>query len=182
MLGKESVSSCWLAAEGGEGGALHLRIKEAGGCLDNGGKTIVGLDLVQDALCVCDDGGKLQPHVLGLHVERKGEGEALGLAGLDGVVVLHGRQVAQDALVGGGALGQRLGGGQETGQEGDLDGAILLVGDFDEGPCRAAVDEADTEDVCVGEGGFDVGGQVGLLGGGAAVGGGGIGLDIRETC
>lgn len=155
-----------------------MRVEEAGGSFDNGGEAIVGLDLVHVAVGVGDDGGDLQLHILGLHVKGEGVGEALGLASLDGVVVLHDRQVANDALVGGGSLGESLGGGQDAGEDGDLDGRIFLVGDFDEGFGRPAVDEAHAEDVGVREGGLDDGSEIRRLGGSTVVGGGrsGVGL------
>lgn len=133
----------------------------------------MSLNLVQVAVGVCNDRRKLQLHILGLHIQRKGVREALGLASLNGEVVLHGSEVADDALVGGSSRGELLGDGEDAGQEGELDGTIFFVGNFDEGLCRAAVDEAHAEDVGVGEGGFEVGGELGLL---AAVGDGGVGL------
>lgn len=99
-----------------------MRIEEAGGGFDNASDTIVGFHLVQFALGTGENSGELQSHVLGLHVDDKGVGEALGLAGLDGVVVLHGRQVANDALVGGRSFGEGLRGSQDAGKEGDLNG------------------------------------------------------------
>lgn len=136
---------------------VHLRIEEAGRSLNNNGSTIMSLELVQVTRRGGDHSSELETDILGLHIQRKRVRERLGLACLDGLVVLHGRQVAQDALVGRGAGGKFLGGGEDTSQEGDLDGGILLVGDLDEGLCGTSVDEADTEDVSVGEGRLEVG-------------------------
>lgn len=135
-------------------------------------------NLMQVALGAGHDSGKLQLHVLGLHVEDERVREALGLAGLNGVVVLHGSQVAKDALVGGGVLGELLGIGDGAGQEGDLNGTILVVCNFNESLCRAAVDEAHAQDVGVGEGRLQVGLELGLRRGDAAVCGGGGGRSI----
>lgn len=120
----------------------------------------MGLDLLNDALVIGEHGEQLQPHILGLGVEREGEGDGLLLAGLDLQVVLDDGEVAQDGLVLGGAVGQDGGGVQGAADKGELDGGGLAVGDLDEGLGRAAIDELDAEDVGVGEAGGHVGGEV----------------------
>lgn len=64
-------------------------------------------------------------------------------------------------MVGGGSLGENLGVGEGSRDKGDGDGAVFLVGDVDDGAGGLAVDEAQAEDVGVGEGYFDVGFEFG---------------------
>ena len=58
-----------------------------------------------------------------------------------------------------------LGGAEGSAHEGDVDGAIFLVLDVDEGLGDLAVYELDAKDVGFGEGGRDVGLELGLDGG-----------------
>ena len=150
---------------GGDWGGLHLRVEEAGGRLDDARGAAVGLDL-EDLVGggVGDDGDQLDDDVLGHHVEDELEGQLVLLAGGDGDVVAHGRQVAQDGGGGGGVVGQRRGGLELAADEGDFNWGVLVVGDLDQGLGDAAVDDLDAEDVGVGEGRLDVGLEVGLPG------------------
>lgn len=143
------------------GGDLHLRIKEASRGLNNSSNSVVSRDLEQTALVVGHDSQDLQAHILGVQVLSESVAEGLGLADLNGSIVLHGGQVAHDGLVGGGSLGEDLGVGEGARDKGDGDGAVFLVGDVDNGAGRLAVDEAQAEDVGVGEGYFDVGLELG---------------------
>lgn len=113
------------------------------------------------ALGVGDDSDKAEENILRLHVEGKGEGELLLLAGGDLDVVLDGRQVADDGLVGGLLGGELLGGGEGAADKGDLDGAIVAVVDLDDSLCGTAVDELDAKDVGLGEAGADIGLELG---------------------
>lgn len=153
-----------LSRNGGQGHGeeaggddVHLRIKEAGRGLDNGSGVVVDGDAEEFALCVGDDGHDLQPDILRLHVEGKRVGQGLGLARLDGQVILDGREVAQNGPVGGGVVGQRVRGRDCAGEGGYADGVVLVVGHLDEDLCRPAVDEAHAEDVGVGERRLDAG-------------------------
>lgn len=134
-----------------------MRIEEAGGSLDNGGAALVSRDLEDGALGVGEDGEEAQTDILGHHVEHKRVRERLGLARLNLQAVLHDRQVAHDALVGGDVLGEVLGRPQRAIGEEELDGAVFVVGDLDEGRRGAAIDQLEAEDVGVGERGSDVG-------------------------
>lgn len=134
-----------------------MRIEKAGGSLDNGGAALVGRDLEDGALGVGEDGEEAQTDILGHHVEHKRVRERLGLARLNLQAVLHDRQVAHDALVGGDVLGEVLGRPQRAIGEEELDGAVFVVGDLDEGRRGAAIDQLEAEDVGVGERGSDVG-------------------------
>lgn len=116
------------------------------------------------ALGVGDDSDKTEENILRLHVEGKGEGELLLLAGGDLEVVLDGRQVADDGLVGGLLGGELLGGGEGASDKGDLDGAIVAVVDLDDGLCGTTVDELDAKDVGLGEAGADIGLKGGDIG------------------
>lgn len=149
----------------GEHRHVHLGVEEASGSLNNGSGSVVGLDLVDVALGVRDDGDKTEENILRLHVEGKGEGELLLLAGGDLEVVLDGRQVADDGLVGGLVGGELLGGGEGAADKGDLDGARVAVVDLDDGLCGTAVDELDAKDVGLGEAGLDIGLERGDIGG-----------------
>lgn len=136
-----------------------MGIKEARRRFNDGGSLVVSLDLEDVALGVGDDGYELKENVLGLHVEGKGVGERLGLSRVHLEVVLHRRQVAEDALVGRRIKRQLLGRRQQAANEGDLDGTIVAVGNLNEGLGRAAVDELHAEDVGIGEGRRDIGGE-----------------------
>lgn len=140
-----------------------MGIEEAGGSLHNGGAALISRDLEDGALGVGEDGEQAQTDVLGHHVEHKRVRERLCLAGLNLQAVLDNSQVAHDALVGGDVLGEVLGGPQGAIGEEELDGAIFVVGDLDEGGRGAAIDQLKAEDVGIGERGSDVGIQGGGL-------------------
>lgn len=120
----------------------------------------MGLNLEDVAVGVGDDSDELEEHVLRLHVESKGKGQRLGLAGVDLKVVLDRRQVAQDALVRGCVGGQLLGRGQDAANKGDLDGVDIAVGHLDERLGRSPVDELHAKDVGIRERRGDVGGEL----------------------
>lgn len=143
---------------------IHLGVEEAGGGLNNGSGSVVDLDLVDVALGVGDNSNKTEENILRLHVEGKGKGELLLLAGGNLKVVLDGRQVADDGLVGGLLGGELLGSGEGAADKGDLDGAIVAVVDLDDGLCGTTVDELDTKDVGLGEAGADIGLELGDIG------------------
>lgn len=124
---------------------VHLGVKDAGRRLDDAGEAVVGLNLEDLALGVGEDGEEVDEDILGLHVDHEGEGQGLGLAGGDFDIVADGRQVAEDAGAQGRVLGQRLGGGQHAADEGQLDGALLVVLHLDDRPRWVAVDELDAQ-------------------------------------
>lgn len=140
-----------------------MRVKEAGGSLDNGGAALIGRDLEDGALGVGEDSEEAQTDILRVHVEHKRVRERLCLARLNLQAVLHDSQVAHDALVGGDVVGEVLGSPQAAVGEEELDGAIFVVGDLDEGSRGAAIDQLEAEDVGVGERGSDIGIQDGGL-------------------
>lgn len=144
----------------------HLRVEEASRGFHNGRGAIVGRDGEDATLGVGDNGHELDADVLGLHVERKGIGHLLRLAGGDGQVVLRGRQVVQDALVERRVVGQRLLRRQGARDKGDLDGAVLVVGHLDDGARGLAVDQAQADELGVGKRGRDLG--IELRGGGGS--------------
>lgn len=142
----------------------HLRVEEAGGSLDNGGAALIRRHLEDGALGIREDGKQAQAHVLRVHVEHKRVGKRLCLARLNLQAVLHDGQVAHDALVGGHIVGGVLGRPQRAVGEEELDRAVLVVGDLDEGRRGAAIDQLEAEDVGVGERGLDLGVEGGGLG------------------
>lgn len=75
-----------------------------------------------------------------------------------------------DALVGGRVVGQRLAGAQGARDESDLDGALLVVGHLEDRARGLSVDEAQADELGVGEAGDDLGVE------GRGDGGGGFGL------
>lgn len=155
----------------------HLRVKDAGGGLDDAGRAAVDLDLEDLTGGVGDDGEEVNDDVLGVHVQDEVEGEGLLLAGGNRDVVPDGCQVADDIGASGRALGQLLGGAEGTADEGDVNGAILLVLDVDQCLGDLAVDELDTKDVGFREGSRDISLELSLDRGGgrsvASLGGGG---------
>lgn len=174
---EEDAGKCQLSAlVDRQRGNAHLRIEEARRSLDNGGRGVCGLDLVDAARGVGEDGDELDVDVLGVHVLREGVGQVLLLAGGHLNVVLGGGEVADDGLVGEGVLGEPARGHEGAGHEGQLDRVGVVVGDVDEGARRAAVDELNAEDVGLGEAGRDFGEE----GRGGWVGGAGfVGLEVR---
>lgn len=142
-----------------------MGIKDVSGSLDDAGDAVVGLDLEDLAGLVGDDGQELQADVLRHHVENEVEGHGVLGTGGDGDVVADGRQVAEDGGRSRGVCGQRLGGHELAADEGDVDGASFVVGDVNEGLGGPAIDQLDAEDVGLGEGGFNVGLEVGAYGG-----------------
>ena len=119
---------------------------------------------------------ELDDGVLGHHVEGEGVGHSVLRAGRDGDVVAGHREVAQDARGLGGALGERLGRLEQAANEDNVNGAILVVGDVDQGLGEATVHKLDSEDVGIGEGRHDVDLELGCL-----FGDGGLGISSLVT-
>jgi len=69
------------------GRCIHLRVENAGWCLNNADGFIVDRDSVEGAFAVLKYGNELQAQVLGVHVGGKGVRDTLFGAGwdLDGV-------------------------------------------------------------------------------------------------
>lgn len=134
---------------------VHLRVKDAGRRLHNAGQTAVRLNLEDLVLLVGDDGQEVEDDVLRLHIQHEGVGQGASLAGANVDIVAHGRQVAQNTGGGGCILGERLCRCQHTTDEDHINGALLVVRDFDNGAGRVAIDELDAE-VRVGESRGDV--------------------------
>lgn len=147
---------------------VHLGIKEADGSLDDGGQIVVGLGLEDVALGVGDNGLKTHADILGLHIEGEGVEDALGLACRDDDVLLDHSEVAQNEIVERCILGSLLGREKGTGDEGDLDGAVVVVGELDQRRRRAAVDELNAKDVGIGERGGHIGIEDGGISGRSA--------------
>ncbi len=149
----------------------HLGVKDAGGSLDNAGRSSMGLDLEDLASGVGDDGRDIEDDILGIHVEDESERHRVLFAGRNRHAIAQAGKVANDGSGLGGALGQRLGGLEEPTDKCDVKRAILLVLDLDERLGGAAINKLHAEDVGLGEGGHELGlegrrGGRGLLGGG----------------
>lgn len=156
-------------------GNIHLGVEEASGRLDNSSHLICSLNLEDLTLIIHDHSRQLDPHILRLHIQCKAERQLLGLTGRHIHSVLHGREVAHNALPQRRILGQGLGADQGSANESDVQRGSVVVGDGDEGLGGAVVDELDAEDVGFGEGRRDVGGEDGAAG---AVDGGGASASI----
>lgn len=141
---------------------IHLGVEEAGRRLDDGGSLVISLELVDSTLGVGDDSNYLEKNILGLHILGESKGQLLLGTSRNLEAVLHGRQVAHDALVSRGIGSAGLGGDERAANHGDGDGLRLMVGDLDEGLGRSAVDELHAEDVSVGEGRLGIGGELRL--------------------
>lgn len=144
-------------------GDAHLRVKEAGRGLNDGGGSVVSLELVDIAVGVGDNSNKLEKDILGLHVEGEGERKLLLLTSLNGEVVRDSSQVTDDALVGGLVSGKLLGGSELATNEGDLDGSLVAVLDLNNSLGRSAIDKLDAKDVGVGERRSHVGSELGSV-------------------
>lgn len=147
---------------------VHLRVKDAGRRLHNAGQTAVRLNLEDLVLLVGDDGQEVEDNVLRLHIQHEGVGQSASLAGTNVDIVAHGRQVAQNTGGGRRILGERLCRCQHTTNEDHVDGALLVVRDFDHGAGRVTIDELDAE-VRVGESRGDVNLQLRGLSGGRSL-------------
>jgi hypothetical protein len=147
-----------------------LGVEEAGGSLNDGGRTVVDQDLVEVASRVRDESLELNANLLRLHVLSKREGKLLLLAGGDLNVVLDGSQVANNADVTGAVLRELLKGVEGTGDESDLDRVGILVGDLNNSLGRATVDKLHAENVGFGESSLDLGLE-GSLGNGIGISG-----------
>lgn len=122
-----------------------MRVKEAGGSLNNAGRTTVNLNLEDLATGLGNDADEVKDDVLGHHVENEAVGKSVLLASGNRDIVRGGRDVADDGISRGRSLGERTGGLEHTSNEGDVDRLILVVGDIDQGLGNATVDEVDTE-------------------------------------
>ena len=141
---------------------IHLRVKDAGGRLDNAGQTAVSLDLEDLTLGIGKDSEQVDDDILGLHVQDKGERQRLGLSGGDLDIVADGRQVAKDTGAPRRIFRQGLGSGQHSTNEGKLDWSLLEVLHLDNCLCWVAVDKLDTK-ARIGEVCGDIDLQVGGL-------------------
>lgn len=141
-----------------------MRVKQAGGRINDARGAAVGLDL-EDVVGsgVGDDGDELEDDVLRHHVEGELEGKLLLLARRDLDVVLDGGQVAQDGGVGGRIIRQRLGGLERTADEGDADRRLLVVGNLEQSLGDMTVDDLDAEDVGIREDRLNVRLQLGVF-------------------
>lgn len=117
----------------------------------------MSLDLEDLASIIRDDSDELHGNVLGHHVQDEVEGERVLLVRRDGDVVADGRQVTDNGRMGRRIVRQWLGGQEHASNEGDSNGAIFVVFDLNQGLCRPAIDQLDTEDVRLREGCLDVG-------------------------
>lgn len=120
------------------------------------------LNLENIASGVGDNGHKLDNDILGHHIQDKVVGEGLLLASGNLGLEPSGGQVAHNVGVDRRVLGEGTSGLEGTADKGNIDGAILLVGDVDKGPGDLAVHELDAEDVGIGEGRLDIGLELGL--------------------
>jgi hypothetical protein len=147
---------------------IHLGVKEAGGSLDDGSRTVVNQDLVEVASRISNDSRELNADLLGLHILSKRERKLLLLASRDLNVVLNRGQVAHNTGITGAVLGKLLHGVERASDEGDIDSIGVIVVDLDDSLRRTTVDELDTEDVGFRESSLDISLERGL--------GSGIGL------
>jgi hypothetical protein len=145
-----------------------LRVEEAGGGLNDGGRAIMDQDLVEGTIGVRNESLELNANLLRLHVLSEREGKLLLLASGDLNVVLDGRQVTDDAGVTRAVLRKILKSVQRARDEGNLDGVGVLVGDLNDSLGRATVDELYAENVGFREGSLDLGLE-GSLGSGIGI-------------
>lgn len=119
---------------------LHLRIKDAGRCLNDANGMIIDTDLEDLVGRVAHNSHELQADILRLHVEDEGVRKGLLLAGGNGRLVGDGSQVANHGArwVG---IGTVILGIQELAtNEGHQDRLILIVGNVDDSFGGSAID------------------------------------------
>lgn len=152
LMSSTKIGEYWLCN-------IHLRVKDAGRRLNNAGQTTVRLNLEDLVLLVGDDGQEVEDDILGLHIQHEGVRQGASLAGANVDVVAHSGQVAQDTGRRGRILGERLCGRQHTTDKDHVDGALLVVCNFNNGPGGVAIDELDAKGR-VGERGGDINLQI----------------------
>lgn len=134
---------------------VHLRVEEAHRSLDDAYSLIVDLLGVYFALCALEYSRNAQRKILRVHLGRESVGQALALASWDGDAVARGGEVAQDDGWVGSAWHILR---REEGTANDKDGDRLWLGVVHIEDCtgRVTIDQLDTKDLSVGEGGADV--------------------------
>lgn len=118
----------------GAGSCIHLRVKDAGGRLDNGDGLVVRGDSEGIGLLVLDHSDELQADVLGVHLGREAVRQRLLLTAGDFQPVALAGEVAQDLRL----LARIF--DQGTTDDLDGDGLGFLVGDGQASLGRVAVD------------------------------------------
>lgn len=140
---------------------LHLGVKDAGRGLNNADGLLGNANLEDVAALSRNNSAQRQTKVLGVHVQDERVRQRLSLAGGDDGIVADSAQVADNADRGVGILGQGLQSVKRATDKGELDGLMLVVGNLDHGLGGTSVDQLDAKDVGLGEGGRDVGLELG---------------------
>lgn len=159
-----------------------LRVKDAGGSLDDADLLVGNANLEDVSALGGNDGAQVETEVLGVHVQDERVGKRLSLAGGDDGVVSDGAQVADDADRRVSILRQRLQGVERTTDKCELDGLILVVGNLDHGLGGTSVDQLDAKDVGLGEGSRDVGLELGGVLRAASIGIERLWRDVMSAC
>lgn len=135
-----------------------MRIKNAGGGLNNGDSLVVSGEGEQVLLLVLNHSHELQTDVLGMHLGCEAVGQRLLFAAGDLQAITLASKVAQDVRLVAGLLDQR------SADDGDSNRLGLLVVDGQPGLGRVAVDQFDAEDLSLRKAGLDGDLEVGRLG------------------
>lgn len=137
---------------------IHLRVKNAGGSLNNADSLVVDGDGVEGFLRVLEHSYQLETHILGVHLGAEAVRDGLLLAGRNVERVALGGEILQDARFIAGVLEQR------AADDGDADGLGLFIGDGQARLGGVAIDELHAEDLGLRKAGRHGDLEVGRLG------------------
>lgn len=131
-------------------------------------------------LGVGNDRHEVKNDILGVHILSELERDLVLATRRNRGLDLDSGQVADNGAPGRSILGEGLGGLESTADVDNVNWSRLIVGDLNESLVDAVVDELHTKDIRVGEGGFDIGLELGGLGGSRNI-RLGVGLEVDAT-
>lgn len=143
---------------------LHLRIKEAGSCLNNTNSLIESLNLVDCTLGIGNNGDQLETKVLWMEVDLESKRKSEFLSGRDLSLISLSRQISNNACTGMGSRCQWLQSRQCASNNSYPYGMLLFISEIEERFCRMAIDELHAEDFGAGEGSRGCDGKTGWHG------------------
>jgi hypothetical protein len=143
---------------------LHLRIKEAGSCLDNANSLVESLNLVNRTVGVGNNGDQLETEILWVEVDLESKRKSKLLASRDLSLISCSRQISNNARTGMGSICQWLQSRQCASNNSYPYGLLFFIDEIQKRFCRVTVDELDAEDFGAGEGSRDCDGKIGWHG------------------
>jgi hypothetical protein len=130
---------------------LHLRIKEAGSCLNNANSLVESLNLVNCTVGVGNNGDQLETEILWVEVDLERKRKSELLAGRDLSLISCSRQISNNARTGMGSSFQWLQSRQCAPNNSYPYRLLFVIDEIQKCFCRVTVDELHTEDFGAGE-------------------------------